>query len=75
MTADEMDVKTVDGTFYGSHAREISMPYVESADTFTYLEPKDGFTTTVCQNGDDCGHGVLDKDVLNNTDDFTNYYN
>ncbi len=75
LTADEMDVKTVDGTFYGSHAREISMPYVESADTFTYLEPKDGFTTTVCQNGDDCGHGVLDKDVLNNTDDFTNYYN
>ncbi|WP_214741902.1 DHHW family protein [Exiguobacterium sp. s48] len=75
LTAEQMETKTVDGPFYGSHAREISMPYVESADTFTYLEPKDGFTTTVCRNGDDCGHPVLDKDVLKNASKFTNYYN
>jgi len=75
LTADDMETKTVDGPFYGSHAREISMPYVESADTFTYLEPKAGFTTEVCRNGDDCGHEVLDHDVLSNPDKFTNYYN
>ena len=75
LTAEEMETKTVDRPFYGSHAREISMPYVESADTFTYLEPKDGFTTEVCRNGDDCGHEVLDRTVLENPDQFTNYYN
>ncbi|WP_214825642.1 DHHW family protein [Exiguobacterium algae] len=76
LTMDDMEQKSVDGPFYGSHAREISMPYVESPDTFTYLEPKGGVTTTVCHNGDeDCGHSVLDKDVLKNPKKFTNYYN
>lgn len=74
LTMDDMNIQSVDGPFYGSHAREISMPYVESPDKFTYLEPKDGFTTTVCHNGDDCGHPVLDKDVLKNAKKFTNYY-
>ncbi|EPE62231.1 hypothetical protein L479_01393 [Exiguobacterium sp. S17] len=71
------DVKTneVDGPFYGSSAREISIAYVEEADTFTYLEPTDGFSTTVCRDFDDCGHEVLDREVLENTTDFTNYYN
>lgn len=71
----DMETKQVDGPFYGSSAREISISYVEEPDTFTYLEPKDGFTTTVCRNGDDCGYEVLDRDVLDNTTDFTNYYN
>ncbi|RHB49657.1 DHHW family protein [Exiguobacterium sp. AM39-5BH] len=71
----DMETKQVDGPFYGSSAREISISYVEDPDTFTYLEPKDGFTTTVCRNGDDCGYEVLDRDVLDNTTDFTNYYN
>lgn len=75
LSLDDMDTKTVEGPFYGSSAREISISYVEKADTFTYLEPKEGFTTTVCRNGDDCGHEVLDRDVLKNTTDFTNYYN
>lgn len=71
----DMETKQVDGPFYGSSAREISISYVEEPDTFTYLEPKDGFTTTVCRNGDDCGYEVLDREVLDNTTDFTNYYN
>ncbi|OGX79948.1 hypothetical protein A6395_04945 [Exiguobacterium sp. SH31] len=75
LSLSDMETKTVDGPFYGSSAREISISYVEEPDTFTYLEPKDGFSTTVCRNGDDCGYEVLDRDVLNNTTDFTNYYN
>ena len=75
LSIEKMETKTVEGPFYGSSAREISISYVQEADTFTYLEPKDGFTTTVCRNFDDCGHEVLDRAVLEDTTDFTNYYN
>lgn len=75
LTASDMETKEVDGTFYGSSAREVSIAYVDEPDTFTYLEPKEGFTTSVCRNGDDCGYEVLDREVLDNTTDFTNYFN
>ncbi|MFN3366819.1 MAG: hypothetical protein ACK411_10560, partial [Exiguobacterium mexicanum] len=55
-------------------AREISLPYVERLDYLEWMEPKDGFTTEVCRNGDDCGHSVIVREEAEQTARFADFY-
>lgn len=74
LEASDMETFKIEQPYYGSYAREISLPYVEKLDYLEWMEPKDGFTTEVCRNGDDCGHSVIAREEAEETNRFADFY-
>lgn len=66
--------KSMTTPYYGTYARKASLPYVKSADYLEYWEPTEGFNSQVCMSFESCNREVIDRNELEKTDPFEDYY-